>query len=416
MSKLASYDPNSHANKQIAAKLGDSIGVESWKRTIVLGTSETLTGLGLTPSTNLTTTQYEPGENARQGTIPLQQNRYNSSPSAHLLLLNRHVKAKQTQNNLTYLKEVTDALSTEARNTSFPHPGPQSGLDLTVREIRALLKNPNGLAAVMQYESAKAHFKEGKRSSAPKLDHHPSNIQAWQDYSKLSGPQQKLLKKAIIAHLPKSDPFKGLLHAAKELAKEYREQNRFGHHEHKSANRLSSHFTGLGTWAGQRAQTSGDPISQHVTEARGEFLAAKTIVTCMPDSDRYQLKLGYGTGGHQGIDQIWAKRARNNGKVLEYLVVEAKGSQGAQLGWTDKGEQMSERWVFVSLLELASDTNRSLRDRTLARKVVEAMFSLEVPVKGVVIQSNFEKDDPTGGQSRMVFVRMYGNYNRDGVP
>ncbi|WP_299010705.1 hypothetical protein [uncultured Shewanella sp.] len=84
-----------------------------------------------------------------------------------------------------------------------------------------------------------------------------------------------------------------------------------------------------------------------ITEAKGERAAAmymeKHFATPPPPA---KMELGFGPG--PGVDQIWSKRDEN-GKVLEYFVVEAKGP-GAKLQRTQtKGMQMSNEWIEKNL-------------------------------------------------------------------
>jgi len=75
-----------------------------------------------------------------------------------------------------------------------------------------------------------------------------------------------------------------------------------------------------------------------VTESMGEEDAARAM---KQECKNCEMILGFGPG--PGVDQIWAKYDQN-GKILEYIIVEAKGPN-AELGRTQKEKQMSKKWL-----------------------------------------------------------------------
>lgn len=181
-------------------------------------------------------------------------------------------------------------------------------------------------------------------------------------------------------------------------------QPRIGHHDAKGATRLRNHYTNL---------RSGLDRKQGITEARGEYAAAKILITVM--QEHYQMKMGKaGDGGRpNGIDQIWVKRDPYTGTVNEYLIVEAKGSINAHLGHPQDGQQMSPRWLFTRLVQMAAGHGSFIDDdtnRRLPRKILEAMFddTRTVLVRGIVFHALYG----TTNENQVVQMTDLGTYNQ----
>lgn len=181
-------------------------------------------------------------------------------------------------------------------------------------------------------------------------------------------------------------------------------------HHAKSAQRYADHLQGLSkhSWTTQ----TGKPFPQHVTEIRGEYVAAKILTTLFGKEDGqsdYQLKLGFQPG--VGVDQIWAVRGRD-AQVKKYVIVEAKGSRSAELGWPTVGQQMSQAWVISALMHMSALPDRIAQT---ARKILDAIFAEDnegIPVVGLVIQAAFSGDNK-GETNNLVKVDRYHDYNLD---
>lgn len=158
--------------------------------------------------------------------------------------------------------------------------------------------------------------------------------------------------------------------------------HRFKRNDVKSGDRLKRHYENLG------ADVSTE---QAVTAARGEYAASKLLVTAY--GANYQMKMGKSAGGGRpnGIDQIWVKRDMQTGNVVEYLIVEAKGSVNATLGHPSTGQQMSPKWLFWCLLKMVARDGRYMDAQTssdLPRKILDALINPGgIPVRGVIFQS-----------------------------
>ena len=151
---------------------------------------------------------------------------------------------------------------------------------------------------------------------------------------------------------------------------------------------------------------------------RGEYAAAKILTTLFSKQDNdlynpkysdYQMKLGYVEG--TGLDQIWAVREKS-GDVKKYVLVEAKGSRDAELGWPSVGQQMSAAWVISALMKLAEKGNRI---SNTAKKILDEIFKEDgkgKPVAGLIIQAAFSPENK-GGTNNTVVVRRLSNYNMD---
>ncbi|ATB43557.1 hypothetical protein CYFUS_009037 [Cystobacter fuscus] len=113
-----------------------------------------------------------------------------------------------------------------------------------------------------------------------------------------------------------------------------------------------------------------------ITEAVGEEAAAKHVAKNHPE-----LELRHGFKQGVGFDQVYVKRGLD-GKIKEYVIVEAKGP-GAKLGTTKtKGDQMSTQWVKGTAEEMAA------KNMGLGRELVEALGSKPPPkVTGMVVEA-----------------------------
>lgn len=160
------------------------------------------------------------------------------------------------------------------------------------------------------------------------------------------------------------------------------ERKRTFRHGEKSATRLSNHYTNLSTDMTR---------PQQVTEVRGEYAAAKIMLTVL--SHEYQMKMGKSPNGARpnGIDQIWVKRNLQTNSVAEYIIVESKGSVRAHLGHPADGAQMSPRWVFSCLVSMAAGEASYIHTATtktrLATKILRAMVNNTTPVRGLIFHS-----------------------------
>ncbi|SFP54224.1 hypothetical protein SAMN05216601_11484 [Ectopseudomonas composti] len=160
------------------------------------------------------------------------------------------------------------------------------------------------------------------------------------------------------------------------------EHERTFRHGEKSATRLSHHYTNL---------SSDMSRAQQITETRGEYAAAKIMLTVL--SHEYQMKMGKSPNGARpnGIDQIWVKRNLQTNTVEEYIIVESKGSYRAHLGHPADGAQMSPRWVFSCLISMAAGEASYIHTATtntrLAKKMLNAMVNNTVPVRGLIFHS-----------------------------
>ncbi|MFH4666535.1 hypothetical protein WMQ48_17675 [Vibrio cidicii] len=106
-----------------------------------------------------------------------------------------------------------------------------------------------------------------------------------------------------------------------------------------------------------------------------------------------QMELGFGPG--PGVDQIWAKRDEN-GKVLEYFIVEAKGP-GAKLQETKtKGMQMSNKWIENNLNRMKNSKKYPERNQ-LGEDLLNAKFN-RVKTNKLVIEAIDENGNIIGGK------------------
>lgn len=106
-----------------------------------------------------------------------------------------------------------------------------------------------------------------------------------------------------------------------------------------------------------------------------------------------QMELGFGPG--PGVDQIWAKRDEN-GKVLEYFIVEAKGP-GAKLQKNTKGfTQMDDRWIKMNLNRMKNSKKYPERNQ-LGLDLLNAK-SNRIKTNKLVIEAIEENGSVIGGK------------------
>jgi|GEM_PF-5338389 len=145
---------------------------------------------------------------------------------------------------------------------------------------------------------------------------------------------------------------------------------------------LQQHFAAV------RRQLANGTLQQR-TEARGEHNAAMHMLreSRDPSSPWYGFQMARGFESGQGYDQVWVRR--ENGQIVEILIVEAKGrrlSDGtpADLGDTESmGPQMSRTWVLgTAILRM----HKTPADAELGNLIAEAMqFGPPPAVYGVVV-------------------------------
>lgn len=130
--------------------------------------------------------------------------------------------------------------------------------------------------------------------------------------------------------------------------------------------------------AGASKQVQGGHKAK-ITEAKGELAAAEHMEKKYPD---LQMERGFQPG--TGFDQVYVKRGPD-GKVTEYVIVEAKGP-GAELSTNAaKGKQMSKDWVGNTADEMARSKN--VETQQLGRDIRRALDTGDPPVTGKVIQA-----------------------------
>ena len=107
-------------------------------------------------------------------------------------------------------------------------------------------------------------------------------------------------------------------------------------------------------------------------------------------------KMEMGFGPVPWVDQIWAKRDEN-GKVIEYFVVEAKGSGAKLLTGAKKGEQMTDLWVKKSL-ESTENSEKYKEKNQLGEDILDAIENEELKVTKLVIEAVEVDGNITGGK------------------
>lgn len=132
-----------------------------------------------------------------------------------------------------------------------------------------------------------------------------------------------------------------------------------------------------------------------LTEVKGERAASaymeKHFAKPPPPA---QMELGFGPG--PGVDQIWAKRDEN-GKVLEYFIVEAKGP-GAKLQETKtKGMQMSNKWIENNLNRMKKSKKYPERNQ-LGKDMLKAIERDYPQINKLVIEAIEDKGKVVGGK------------------
>lgn len=168
---------------------------------------------------------------------------------------------------------------------------------------------------------------------------------------------------------------------------------RMAHHYHKTGIRVQTTFSALSTKLKGKGRGG-------MAEARGEVAALQFMLTAM--TENYTLKFGgAAANANNGIDQIWAERG-DDGSVVNYLIVECKGSSSAHLGETVIGQQLSCAWLIDVLFRMASRETSYVGhndvDRTvaLAKKILNAVFN----------------DDPTASAGlKVVSIKSLSGHN-----
>ncbi|WP_235425332.1 RHS repeat-associated core domain-containing protein [Vibrio navarrensis] len=132
-----------------------------------------------------------------------------------------------------------------------------------------------------------------------------------------------------------------------------------------------------------------------LTEVKGERAASaymeKHFAKPPPPA---QMELGFGPG--PGVDQIWAKRDEN-GKVLEYFIVEAKGP-GAKLQETKtKGMQMSNKWIENNLNRMKQSKKYPERNQ-LGKDLLKSIKFKKPKMNKLVIEAIEDNGKVTGGK------------------
>lgn len=107
-------------------------------------------------------------------------------------------------------------------------------------------------------------------------------------------------------------------------------------------------------------------------------------------------KMEMGFGPVPWVDQIWAKRDEN-GKVIEYFVVEAKGPGAKLLTGAKKGEQMTDLWVKKSL-ESTENSEKYKEKNQLGEDILDAIENEELKVTKLVIEAVEVDGNITGGK------------------
>ncbi|OQK49255.1 hypothetical protein XM76_c20778 [Vibrio vulnificus] len=132
-----------------------------------------------------------------------------------------------------------------------------------------------------------------------------------------------------------------------------------------------------------------------LTEVKGERAASAYMEThfAKPPPPA-QMELGFGPG--PGVDQIWAKRDEN-GKVLEYFIVEAKGP-GAKLQKTSKGfTQMDDEWIEMNLNRMKNSKKYPERNQ-LGDDLLDAIEDKNPKVNKLVIEAIEDNGTVVGGK------------------
>jgi hypothetical protein len=142
----------------------------------------------------------------------------------------------------------------------------------------------------------------------------------------------------------------------------------------------------------QRARETGDVndaahSQRKLTEVEGERAATKAMLETHPD---FELARGFASG--TGYDQVWVRRV--NGKVVEIIIVEAKGPGATLSAGAVKGDQMSTEWVRTTAEQMATSDTLPPAQRELADKILEGLDSGHPPVRGRAVEA--DPHSPTG--------------------
>ena len=284
MPNLADFNPASAQNVAVLNALNMMPQLPVWSRHISL---DNMTALW-NRTTNVANANFaavaqmnvtqQSAWGTQQGQLPQLQNRYAAGAvTAQLLLLDVHVQANQTAPNLATQALMVAQLTQEAASTQFAHPM-LGALDTSNPDVRWIIKNPASVvpAARTQFN---LHW-----AAVPPL-------------------QQAALQ---AAGLDPTQPNYSYI-SAYNTKQNYEATGRFGHHEHKSASRLSTHFTNIAGRAGH-ITPAGNPMPQFVSEARGEHVGAKVLLTALGDDD-YPVEAGVSAGRpHRHRSDLGAER------------------------------------------------------------------------------------------------------------
>ena len=133
---------------------------------------------------------------------------------------------------------------------------------------------------------------------------------------------------------------------------------------YRAKRRLEKHYSNIES---HRRKFQRRKLSAQVTEAKGERAAARYMERHHPD---FEMVSGFGMG--TGFDQVWVKKDKN-GKVEEFMIVEAKGPDAPLKKGYKKGDQMSKKWVKNSIQEMRSSGDKE--ERALGNSLHKAMNS-----------------------------------------
>lgn len=375
MNQLTAYTDTDPLNQLIGAHLeaGRPGGL---KENLYLG-NELALGLATNNLTLLSSQQYPYTALGPIGVVKLREE---PQPSAVTQILNRHTvnPTNRSADQLVLLDtqaqaEIEQALRRDARHTAGTTVA-HSLFDSTDPDVQWILAHRfetlSAITDVQQYRWIRPHA-----------------AAAWGHYQALLSKDPNT-REAVRNWLYGQDHSVGW--------------GRFKRNDTKSGNRLSSHYTNLGT---------GLNTEQARTAARGEYAASKLLITAY--GPNYQLKMGKSVGGSRpnGIDQIWVKRDMQTGNVLEYLIIEAKGSVNATLGHPSTGQQMSPKWLFWCLVRMAAGHGSYIdvqTSRELPKKILSALINNGgIPVRGVVFHSLYGSQN----ESKVVEMTDLGLYN-----
>ncbi len=142
-----------------------------------------------------------------------------------------------------------------------------------------------------------------------------------------------------------------------------------------------------------------DRINAEISEAQSRFRAKVTeavgeidaFITVSSDPKYKDFAMEHGFASGTGFDQVWVKRDPNNpSRILEVMIVEAKGPGAGLQDTQNKGFQMSAQWVAKSLTEMKTP---------LSREIMQAIKDGTITVSGVVAKSSDYQTSESGGVS-----------------